>query len=280
MNRYSVPIQRIRHHAENVAEATQPHGPLYDLLRAEADDAGVSLLALTVLDVKRDPYRLGRPDHHAAAQWFADRLAEEGISPANPLHLRGIHYRLIGTHKPDGTIYVNDHATWEWMLNRVSWWARWLGHVPFEAITDERNEPPVKADPEDNEGGPFEAAAKLIGVPEIEPFDPDEFRAFPDATFPRPRHAAKLVVYGEKSSLGRILQAICDRCHADLYLPAGEISATQLAEMARMPSPTSASWSASCSQTAIRAAPKCRSRLPTSSGRCAISTSRPSISAS
>jgi hypothetical protein len=57
--------------------------------------------------------------------------------------LRGIHYLLASAAnivKPDGTLYVNTFADWSWLVGRAAKCARWLGHVPFDAFDDSRNE--------------------------------------------------------------------------------------------------------------------------------------------
>jgi hypothetical protein len=44
---------------------------------------------------------------------------------------------------PTGEPYINTSECWEWLQNDAAKAARWLGYVPFDAITDARNEPPV-----------------------------------------------------------------------------------------------------------------------------------------
>lgn len=43
--------------------------------------------------------------------------------------------------KPSGAIYRNTESDWIWLAHALKS-ARWLGYVPFERITDQRNAEP------------------------------------------------------------------------------------------------------------------------------------------
>ena len=58
------------------------------------------------------------------------------------IHLRGLHYMVLGRPKPDGTPYEND-KNWEWLQDDAAKAARFLGYIPFEQIIDQRNAEPV-----------------------------------------------------------------------------------------------------------------------------------------
>jgi hypothetical protein len=197
------------------------HGRLLAALKK----AGGSLESLTVLDKKNDPYRVDTPAGHRDGQWLADRIA--ALNLVGPRHIRGLHYAFIGQTKPNGEPYTNTDKDWEWLATPAKC-ARWLGYVPFDAIVDQRNEAPViklwtPADPKPTVSVDFEVA-----IPDIDDLTPRiGVKGFiGDQPY-------RLVLIGEKSSLRPVLEPIAYRYQADLYLPTGEISDTQLYAMAR-----------------------------------------------
>src|SRR5262249_41509783 len=48
-----------------------------------------------------------------------------------------------GLIKPNGERYRNDDENWTWLVNVAGKAARWLGYIPFERITDNRNAEPI-----------------------------------------------------------------------------------------------------------------------------------------
>ena len=101
----------------------------------------------TVLAPANDPYRQDTPTGHAEGRWFAKHFTaaiEERGKPT--LHLRGVHYAIVAAgriKKPNGKPYRNTDADWEWLQSGPAKCARWLGYVPFDAITDNRADPPT-----------------------------------------------------------------------------------------------------------------------------------------
>jgi hypothetical protein len=97
-------------------------------------------------------------------------------------------------------------------------------------IADERNAAPITVVHED--GVAFTeiglGATIEVNVPDLEDVKPtvflDNFRA-------RQKH--HLVLYGEKQSIAEVAAPLCRRYEADLYLPSGEITDTQLHLMAK-----------------------------------------------
>ena len=61
---------------------------------------------------------------------------------SRPIHLRGLHYMVIGQPKPDRTPYTNTDADWTWLSQDAGKAARWLGYLPFDQIVDQRNTAP------------------------------------------------------------------------------------------------------------------------------------------
>jgi hypothetical protein len=204
-----------------------------------AADAGTTKTALTVLSGTNDPLRVDNHTGHAAGAWLAERLTEMGfdLDPAavdrQRIHLRGIHYRLLGARKPPhivtgapGEPYTNTVEDWVWLTGTAAKAARWLGYVPFDAIADERNAEPVVYRWSRPEPEPTVTAGAW--VPPASSFEPtvglDGFGGV------QPYH---LVMIGEKSSLETVLAPIARQYSADLYLPSGEASDTMIYQLAR-----------------------------------------------
>ncbi|MGZ4563079.1 MAG: hypothetical protein ACXVX6_05780, partial [Mycobacterium sp.] len=203
----------------------QPNGS--GALRAVLDTYGGSLKDLTVLAPANDPYRVDTPAGHRDGEWLAVTLAELGVTGQR--HLRGLHYILVGggVTKPDGLPYTNTEADWLW-LGKVAKAARWLQYVPFEAIVDQRNDEPVIRHLEPAGPRAFVTVDMDVVIPDVEDLTPRiGLRGF------SPAQPYRLVLVGEKSSLRPVLGPVAERYGADLYLPTGEISDTQIYMMAR-----------------------------------------------
>ena len=198
-------------------------------LREEAKDRGqkirLSLKSLTVLSPQNDPFRVGTPLDHAEGKWLKDQLDALGITQ---LHFRGIHYRLIGAIKPDGTVYENNDKTWEWLQSGPGKAARWLRYIDFERIIDERNAAPTilirdTTSPSHDVTGDVE-----VTLPTVDDFLPtivtNDFVGC---------QAYRLALFGEKSSLATVLRPISNRFNTDLFLPTGELSDTMIYLMAK-----------------------------------------------
>lgn len=84
-------------------------GKLRRTLKTAAREHGYSLDDLTVLSVRRDPYRLDTPSMHRDGRWFAN-IFPAALSAQRAMglrvdktHLRGVHYAALSSTKPDGT---------------------------------------------------------------------------------------------------------------------------------------------------------------------------------
>jgi hypothetical protein len=193
-------------------------------LRAALDDViaeqGGSLKGLTVLSPQRDPFRLDTDANHRLGEWLAATAASVGLGDRR-IHLRGLHYMLVGasTPKPDGTPYTNTDEDWIWLSEKAAKAARWLGYVPFTQITDQRNAEPVIREFSRPAPGAYLSTELNIEIPyDIEPvLYAHDFRGV------QPYH---LVLIGEKSSLADDLGPAAEAYQADLYLPTGEMSDT------------------------------------------------------
>jgi hypothetical protein len=158
---------------------------------------------------------------------FAEQMARLRLLHRG-LHLRGIHYALLGsTAMPSGEPYANTEECWDWLQNDAAKAARWLGDVPIYAITDARNEPPVILVQPRRHAEAWVSVEPDIILPTIEDLTPRiSVSGFEG------RQPYRLALYGEKTSLAPVLRPIAERFQADLYLPTGEISDTQLHIMA------------------------------------------------
>jgi hypothetical protein len=204
---------------------------LGDLIRQLKQEAKVALSDLTVLSTQNDPFRIDTPAFHEAGRWFRDHMETCDILERR-LHNRGIHYSFVsrgGLLLPPGKPYRNDADTWAFLEDRASKAARWLGYVPFEAITDARNaEPVIRIATKSSPARLIKVAAAGFWLPEADELKPTvELEGF---TAQQP---FRIVFFGEKTSLQDVLGPLADEYDADLYLPSGEISDTMLATMAR-----------------------------------------------
>lgn len=201
-------------------------GPLRQAILA-AKGKG-SLDDLTVLSVQNDPFRLDTEANHSRGAWLASALEELQVPKGT--HLRGIHYAIAmapgGRQKPNGERYLNNESDWIWLAGTFKA-ARWLEYVDFEDFDDNRNSQPELRlwtpsgpRPKIDFGVDFEIPAVVNVEPKISLLD---FRGV---------QPYKLVFIGEKSSLDPVLSPLAGRYQADLYLPTGEISDTQIHRMA------------------------------------------------
>ena len=170
-------------------------------LREMIKNAGGSLNSRTVMSAMTDPYRLDTPANNRNAQWLADAWK---LCKLTEIHARGLHYSLVSMPdliKPDGERYLNTERDWIFLQTTVNH-ARWLGHIDFDAITDERNAGPELYLPPDYGRCGIEVehdAARLTYFSRMPTLD-----VFCQA--PHARQAFKLVIVGEKSSLRNVLR--------------------------------------------------------------------------
>jgi hypothetical protein len=196
-------------------------------LRDTLENAGGSLTSLTVLAPQNDPFRVDTPAGHRDGQWLADKLVELKLS--GPRHLRGLHYALIGQPKPNGLPYTNTAEDWQWLATPAKC-ARWLGYIPFDRIVDQRNDEPQVTSFTRYSFPPYPyitTPSFKVELPDADKLQPQVWLSMFHAEQPY-----RIVLVGEKSSLRPILSRVAARYAADLYLPTGEISDTQVYLMA------------------------------------------------
>lgn len=199
---------------------------LRDALMRAADKLG-SQNAATVLARQNDPFRLDTPANHRDGAWLANTADELGLGNRT-VHLRGLHYMLIGMPKPNGEPYTNTQSDWLWLSGTAGKAARWLGYLPWDQVVDQRNAPPTIVEHEPCEPEPYLHVGLHVSIPSADDIEP-----IVSMTGVVARQPYRLVMFGEKSSLEPVLAPIARSYGADLYLPTGEISDTLMHTMAR-----------------------------------------------
>jgi hypothetical protein len=203
--------------------------PLRRLLEDTAAEHGVPMKDLTVLAVQNDPFRVDTPAGHRDGEWLATNAERLGLA-RRKIHLRGLHYAFVtdAPTKPNGETYRNTDADWRWLQEKAADAARWLGYIPFDRIVDQRNAEPVVRIVQRKTPSPYLSVGIHVRIPdasEIEPrVDVEDFSGV---------QPYRIVMIGEKSSLGDVLGPIAKTYGADLYLPTGEISDTHLHQIAQ-----------------------------------------------
>ncbi len=184
------------------------------MLSNAAAELGCGMKDLTVLAAQNDPFRIDTPARHRDGAWLAVTARDLGLGDRT-IHLRGLHYMVLGRTKPGGTTYTNTDEDWLWLSGDAGKAARWLGYIPFEQIVDQRNAPPVvrifsRPDPRS-----YITVGIDVQIPEVDEITPQV--DIEDFTGVQPY---KLALFGEKSSLAEVLGPIAERYRADLYLEA------------------------------------------------------------
>lgn len=202
------------------------------ILSRELKDAAkgnfLNLRDLTVMTIVSDPYRMDTVGGHRWGMWFRDMVNRFVPDPSKQVHIRGMHYRLIGQgiKTPDGKEYENNYDCWL-LMDKASDYGRWLGYVDFDRIVDNRNDPPwiyvpefsePSADPRVNLGTPF-ADSVAVDRPHASLFINPE------------RQPYRICMIGEKSSLRDVLQPIAEEIRGELLLPTGELSHTMISDL-------------------------------------------------
>jgi hypothetical protein len=195
---------------------------------AAADGRKLSMKDLTVLSPQIDPFRLDTRANHTIGEWLADTAATLGLGDRR-IHLRGLHYMIIGQPKPDGSPYTNTESDWLWLSGEAGKAARWLGYISFDQIFDQRNAEPTVRIFEEPEPYSYLTLGLRVYLPDVADIDPKVDLDGFDGVQPY-----KIVMIGEKSSLEPVLAPIATRYKSDLYLPTGCMSDTLIYQMAKI----------------------------------------------
>jgi hypothetical protein len=206
------------------------YGVLRSVLETARRECGCGLDKLTVLSAQIDPYRCDTPAGHRDGQWVAEQL-DSAIGHVRKIHWRGLHYAIVArgnVRKPDGAVYRNTEEVWLWLSGDAGKSARWLGYVPFDRITDNRNAEPVIHRKARVTPQAFVSIGLDVTIP-----DADDIEPMPIAKGFDPRQAFQFVIWGEKTSLEEVVLPVARRMQADLYLTIGEPSDTLIYRIAK-----------------------------------------------
>jgi hypothetical protein len=179
---------------------------------------------LTVLKPNLDPFRLDTPANHRNGQWFAEQIKR--LVPHGVVHLRGLHYRIVAAadvEKPNGGTYTNTEEDWNWLIEFAAKPARWLGYVSFDRIIDERNDEPEVWEPEE---ATVLRWTNLDAMHGIALPSPDSVLPYVSCSVGAGKQPYRIILVGEKSSLGPVLRPIAGRVAGELILPTGEMTDT------------------------------------------------------
>jgi hypothetical protein len=211
-------------------EVTHEAGPLRRVLERAIAESGYSADELTVLSREHDPYALDTPMGHRNAHWFGE-MVQRFFGSEDKVHLRGLHYALSSSqtpiHRPDGKLYINDNQCWKWLTSRAAKAARFLEYVDFKRIVDERNAPPELYLPPYYQVQPQREKGSQIIVPSLEEVLPRI--SSPEWPVVQPY---RIILFGEKVSLKKILLPIVKMVGGELILATGEISDTLIYDLA------------------------------------------------
>src|SRR6266487_587777 len=182
-----------------------------------AKKAKLPVKMLLALSPGNDPFFVGSPSQIRLAVWF-----QRNWTPlrTRELHLRGIHYALVGSAQDwNGRPYDNTDRNWNTLVEAAKY-ARYLGLIPFDAIPDHKAAPPILNayyyDHGDSKPDIESLRNKVLREARFEPFNP---------YLVLPYHQE---VWIEKTSLENVLGPICRRYGANLIQGEGQLSVTSV----------------------------------------------------
>ena len=144
------PFRDFRHIGRQVVTAS----PLRLALDKVIAEHGCSMKSLTVLAPQNDPFRIDTPARHRDGEWLAITAASSVSATAG--FTCAACTTWCSAAQAGRQPYANTEADWDWLQGDAGKAARWLGYIPFEQITDQRNAEPL--------GG--SSAAGTLAVPE------------------------------------------------------------------------------------------------------------------
>lgn len=193
----------------------------YENLKQLAKDLGYTVPELLALSPNNDPFYKGTPGDVTKGRWFADIYRRAGYSIFRPPHLRRVHYWTVSQEPailmPNGKPYENTERCWDFIVD-ASKAARYLGLVPINGITDNKNpQPHVYAYYSDLE------PSVGLEIPELDDPQIDIYGINDEDA--QPYH---LEVWCEKSTMNDVLLPVCQRYNANLVTFEGEVSITSV----------------------------------------------------
>ena len=185
------------------------YGALRSVFEAayEENGNGYSRTDLTVLSAQVDPisprHSCRTPRRQVGLSATCSRVREAW---PHPLARTALCHRCQRKHsEARRRIYRNTEADWLWLSNVAGKAARWLGYIPFERITDNRNAEPIihrKARVQVETWVSIGLDVDIPGVDDIEPK--------PGASGFVPRQAFQFAIFGEKGSLEDVLLPLAE----------------------------------------------------------------------
>jgi hypothetical protein len=209
----------------------------YETIRAWTDHQRGKRSSRKVADflamsAERDPFYAGLARRRAAAEWFAEIWHTFGIGYGT--HLRRIHYRLVSVAERvrlwTGEEYENTDACWE-KLGIACANARYLGLIPADAIVDHRNQRAAVYLPTESDAASVvlrEERPWSVGGLHLSSWGQDFF-----ITYPRGMQGYHLELVCEKTTMDDVLRPLCALYEAVLVTASGEVSITQIHDMAQ-----------------------------------------------
>jgi hypothetical protein len=211
----------------------------FDEIKALAKTIKRPVSQLLALAPVNDPFYAGVGHRGEAAEWFAEIWPNYGAVGA---HLRRIHYRLVSPPEgvrillPNGREYQNTEADWRYLCV-ASLAARYLDLIPFDGLTDHRNDEPMiferNAGLDPNEER--EISCELydertsFDIPEMPPLPSLDVAGLDDDAV---RQDFIVEIWIEKSTQNDWLVPLCQRRGVNLVVGIGEQSETRSRELA------------------------------------------------
>jgi hypothetical protein len=211
----------------------------YDSIKELAKSIKRPVKQLLALSPANDPFYAAVGHRGEAAEWFAGIWSDYSQIGT---HLRRIHYRLVSP--PDGVRillpnrreYQNTEADWTYLCH-ASLAARYLDLIPFDGLTDRRNDEPMffanneYLDPNDER---VVSCGVLWSQPKV---DLPDFPTLPSlAVSGLYDHDARqdfvVEVWIEKSTQNDWLVPLCERRGVNLVVGIGEQSEIRSRELA------------------------------------------------
>jgi hypothetical protein len=198
----------------------------YAGIKALAKELGRPAGTLVALSRTNDPFYIS-PSREAEARWAAEQLVRLKIPIGS--HYRKIHYIIVSQPEPilrvDGSPYENTVNCWAYLCLALKD-ADYLGLVPKDAYTDNRNDEPElhQVEPEDAEVTIKNCAPGLAGelhMPELPRL------ALERPTVPQPY---QVELWCEKTTINDLLRSLAKQYQGNIVTASGEITAIRVRE--------------------------------------------------
>jgi hypothetical protein len=187
----------------------------------------LSVKDFLALSSGNDPFYAGSPSGETWGKWFAEQWNEHKSHQA-AVHVRGLHYALVGmtnsdrpVYMPDGKVYENTEKCWK-KLERAGKYARYNQYIDAERFEDRRAQTLYER--------VYDYPFHFINT--TDPIADEDFKLelpkFPDLpeytlNF-RNRQRYRLEVWCEKSTQETVLRPVADKYQVTMLSAQGELS--------------------------------------------------------